>query len=230
MEDWKKSVSSQVRQIKILRLLHALCSFGPNCDRQSDTYIFMSNYVRTIETGIFEMSNDRDHYYDLIEEKIRVFESRRNERRLRRTNRFSVPPQARIIWQQSFSLGVRKHHVDKLIQAILPSCDDPLVLMDPRIAGIYKFARIIESDLFKRTNCSCEYINKVAVMVYSLSKRSLTSLDEMDRLNSLAEISNEEKTQFTQACHAALTVMKRRNEHLSNECPHEKIDQELKLA
>ncbi|CAB3374744.1 Hypothetical predicted protein [Cloeon dipterum] len=86
-KEWQERYPPVLRLNTVIRILHALCLFGPNCDRQSEAYVFMKNYVKTIENGLFAMANDRLHYNHLIEDKIRFFESRRNERRTRRRRR-----------------------------------------------------------------------------------------------------------------------------------------------
>ncbi|CAB3374745.1 Hypothetical predicted protein [Cloeon dipterum] len=84
MKEWQKMYPFTLRFTKSARLLNALVPFVNEHDSNSVHHFILYFYILKIEMGIFATANDRIHYYDLIEDKIRFFGSRRNERRLRR--------------------------------------------------------------------------------------------------------------------------------------------------
>lgn len=80
------------------------------------------------------------------------------------------PNQININWRQLVTTDLRNRMAHRIVQAVFPSCDFFLSIVDPRVLDLVAFARAVEEGLYFTASSHSEYLQLIAQKVQTVNR------------------------------------------------------------
>lgn len=81
-----------------------------------------------------------------------------------------TPNQIHINWHQLVTTDLRNRMAHRIVQAVFPSCDFFLSIVDPRVFDLVAYARAVEEGFYFTASSHSEYLQLIAQKVQAINR------------------------------------------------------------